>query len=323
MHICEKRSEASERTASESRCSLRSTCVRMRVGVVQHGRQPAEGADPEDAACRKTRSRSTTKGSESSSHRAPACSSRRSAPSAAAAAALLLVLRLGVARVRHAPGRPGRAPPPAPPPAAARGPPPCCHPRRPAVHRPQQPRRELRARRRVGGNRGDVEHALVEAGAPDAPHRDCGGVEHARTQREEQRSSASSTASSLPWVTRSTMVTPVSGTGTMQHWYTRSTRGTASRVPLLMSWRIRHLTSDGEKGFGIASRYACLLCGCGWLPESSRPAPRRGAVVVTRSCVAVCCFKPLGCLPQSWHWRGFAVAVGRGARGAHGALSPA
>ena len=88
MHICEKRSEASERTASESRCSLRSTCVRIRALALCSTVDSQQKAPiPKMCCCRKTRSRSTTKGSESSSHRAPACSSRRSAPSAAAAAA--------------------------------------------------------------------------------------------------------------------------------------------------------------------------------------------------------------------------------------------
>ena len=76
-----------------------------------------------------------------------------------------------------------------------------------------------------------------------------------------------------------------------------------SRVPLLMSWRIRHLTSDGEKGFGIASRYACLVCGC--VVAARVLAPLRLDEELWWFYALVCggvLFGPLlGVLPQSWH----------------------
>ena len=70
-----------------------------------------------------------------------------------------------------------------------------------------------------------------------------------------------------------------------------------------MSWRIRHLTSDGEKGFGIASRYACLVCGC--VVAARVLAPLRLDEELWWFYALVCggvLFGPLlGVLPQSWH----------------------
>ena len=98
---------------------------------------------------------------------------------------------------------------------------------------------------------------------------------------------------------------------------TRSTRGDdavdasrapprldMSRVPLLVSWRIRHLTSDGEKGVvGIASRYACLVCGCAVAARVL--APLRLDEELWWFYALVCggvLFGPLlRVLPESWH----------------------
>ena len=70
-----------------------------------------------------------------------------------------------------------------------------------------------------------------------------------------------------------------------------------------MSWRIRHLTSDGEKGFGIASRYACLVCGC--VVAARVLAPLRLDEELWWFYALVCggvLFGPLlRVLPESWH----------------------